>query len=416
MKKIILLLLCCFIVGCQNKSEQGVKSNYSQITDVQGITFQVPSSVSTKATALSQIVDSSDYEFNSIYSYKNGTDTYILFCMKELIILANSGTNFNFQANENKEKCLESNELLNTWFSVPGNKLDYEEQKKDSYYKIIANVNAEVVITSNLYGDYTGKLAVINNGQNEWTLFVGSVSSTGEELSNAQNQFINNIVLSMTLNNEKKEEKQYEIIVEETKLEPQEETIVQPNVIPSTNNDVITEEKKGINITNLNQEKLDVHKVYNSDEYNMLYLGQAGYFTCNFMDEGEKLVVRANKVYTGEEADTIIKNYVKKQNIYEYFEAPDGYSWHVLEYDISYENCSTLPYINFKLKGLDGNKLVFRGIPIDERTHDAVILPKEKRLCTYNNYCYYAVPNGCHEYAIMCGDENGICTYYYISL
>ena len=58
--------------------------------------------------------------------------------------------------------------------------------KKNDYYKIISNVTAEVVITSELYGDYSGKLATIESGDEEWSLFVGVVAPSTGAMSKEQ--------------------------------------------------------------------------------------------------------------------------------------------------------------------------------------------------------------------------------------
>ena len=76
------------------------------------------------------------------------------------------------------------------------------------------------------------------------------------------------------------------------------------------------------------------------------------------------------------------------------------------------KNVSTLcdlRYINVKLKGLDGENLRFRGIEYSQRCFDIQISQNEF-------YSYYAIPNGCPEYALEIGEgtiNNSLESGYY---
>ena len=113
-------------------------------------------------------------------------------------------------------------------------------------------------------------------------------------------------------------------------------------------------------------------------------------------------LIRINQLYTGESAVNILKNNTNYSN------PPEGYSWHVVQYDISYEQCERKSdglYTNICLIGLDGNNLEYNGIKCSTMTHDTNSMIRDEGSMVYNYYCYYAVPNGCEEYALRVGDH-----------
>ena len=411
------------LTGCMTESKESSPSGVAAIDTVENIYFEIPLTVSTKATAVTHISDTENYARNNIYSYKDGNSTYLLFCMDELIIMASKGTTFSFSEASDKATCLENNSLLNTWFSISGKNFTYEEAKKNDYYKIISNVTAEVVITSELYGDYSGKLATIESGDEEWSLFVGVVAPSTGAMSKEQAAMVNQIVNSMQLYEKSTEtEAAFDITINQSLKEVEtstlNENVEEKDIIPTVSIDVT--EKKGLNISNQSQKTIDSSKAYTSDEYSMLKPGQAGIFTCINMPTEEQMIIRVNRVYTGEAAQELINQYANSQGRFGEIIAPqDGYTWHLVEYDLSYENCSNTPYVDIKLRGLDGGTLIFKGISIEQRTYDAYQDTIREGNCSYKNYCYYAVPNGCHNYSLECGDgtitdKNYISAYYYI--
>ena len=455
----ILIVTCILLTGCsttKNRVYVTPDSSYTEITYLDNLSFSVPLTIVNKATALTQIVDGMEYNSSDVYSFNNGVDTYILFCMDELIILAQKGTSFNFLNTEEKVNALNNSGVLNTWFTPSGKRFSYADSNKNNAYKIISNVKAEVVITSELYGDYSGKLAVIQSDNEEWSLFVGAVADSTKDLSSAQLSVIDGVTKSMYLKaNVVKAEPTYDVVINQSlKTDavqpPAEEELIEENtghpdredtvitvdsdatdvaVQPGENNNATMEDKpentdtasrSGFNITNQRGRKKELDKAYSSDVYSMLQLGQCGILSVVTNDSVEEPIIRLNRIYTGDEAVKKIKQYTSTQEVYTYFDAPDGYTWNLVEYDVSYENCTDNPYINIKLIGLDGNNLVFRGVPVTKRTHDASYEMDVDGRNVYKMYCYYAVANGCHEYALECGDgtidtENLSAAYYHIT-
>lgn len=454
---LLILIMIFSMAGCGNTSSvySIPDSGYITVNHIDNLAFCVPSFVANKATAITKISNDQEYDSNIAYSYKNGTDEYIMFCIDQLVVLAQKGTSFHFHNTEEKETCLNNSGVLNTWFAKCGKNFTYIDDSNSNIYKIVSDVTAEVVITTQLYGDFVGKLAVIHDGNDEWSVFAGVMGNSLENLSKEQNAFINDIVLSMRLEaNPVEEVPSYDIVLDsnpldiESSTESIEEltTYEETEVICVTNEETTTVEESsleetivvssdiqdinetkdvqnnsiGINVTNQKEKKAVFDNAYESDEYSMLSLGDCGILSArNSKGEIETPIIRINKIYTGKEAKNIIKNNLATVSI-QYFDAPRGYSWHVAKYDVSFANCTEEMYINTKVEGLDGNQLYFRGIPCDERTFDA-----ERSVTTdtegnsVDHYIFYAIPNGCKEYVLKCGegdtsDTNTLLAAYYL--
>ena len=408
---IFVLLLSLCLSGCGKTSVYSTPgSSYAEINCIDGLSFYVPFSVTNQATAVTQIVDGMGYDSNSIYSYNNGEDTYILFCMDQLIILAEKGTNFGFKDSANKANNIGNSSIVNTWFEPLGKKLSFEDETNNGIYKIICNVSAEVVITSELFGDYIGKLAVIDANDSEWSLFVGVVAENTSEMSGQQLSLVNAIVESMQCKAKTEVAKtEYDVViehnletteevssptpiptenplqVEENEPKPEEmgeseedttntedEVIIEDNSEDVTAEDIPTPtpisddinieetenteetsiplptstpvtslEKKGMNVNNQKTIEKEAGKAYASDEYSMLAIGQCGFYDAYSSEQTlERPVICINNLYTGDEAVRIIKNQITEESGYQYFDAPDGYTWNVVQYDLSYKDCT----------------------------------------------------------------------------
>ena len=154
----------------------------------------------------------------------------------------------------------------------------------------------------------------------------------------------------------------------------------------------------------------------------MLYLGDNGILSAfnDYKTSYEEPIICPKKVFRGEEAEKLIMDYCTTTEAYDYFKAPDGQSWEVLEYDLNYRNCENEDYVNIKLKGLDGDALRYRGIRYEARTYEMDHKMTEDGDWIRNLYVYYPVPNGCYEYCIECGERNSLtgeevsAAYYHI--
>ena len=66
------------ISGCGNTLYRKNIRDYTNVTSIEGLKFELPSDVLENCTMISEIDQDIDYS-DGTYLYKNGTDTYILF-------------------------------------------------------------------------------------------------------------------------------------------------------------------------------------------------------------------------------------------------------------------------------------------------------------------------------------------------
>lgn len=498
---VLFLLIALFINGSSNakaEPKQQTNTNYKTINDVAGVSFYINETIANKATAISEISEKIDVEPNLFYVYKDGKSKYLLFCLNSIIVAVEKDTSFHFSEYENKKDAISNSSVSGIWFEQNGNKFVGEEKGS----KYIANVNAGLVITNDIYNDYVGQLAVLSDGETEWAIFAGVPGTTKfKDLPDDTKKGIQNIVQSLSLSDYVEEipTESYAVVigtgetekvdlVEET-VEPTEEeipeepdTVKQPgetleteiieteenveatetaeNEIPSVeenaeeenavseeneseeNKDIENREEESLiveeeapdepvkeeessaqetkpsvetpqkKVIQLNNQKKIENKAddraYTSDVYSMLKVRDNGiikeynYETRTF----ETPIIRIQKIITGKAAENIIKEYCENAKAYNYFEAPEGCSWQVAEYYLSYQGCNAEPYIDIKMKGIDGNPLKFRGISYSQRTYDIFYKAENTGNFYGPYYCYYAVPNGCVEYALECGTGN----------
>lgn len=448
----LLVFIMLLTTGCGSLYESN-ESGYTQVTSVNGVVFDMPSNFLSQATAITSIGEDIDYS-NGTYLYKNGKDKYLMFNINDVIIAVQSGTNFDMKNTKNKSENMENSGICEVWLT-PDKKLDYDEQTKGGVYKMIGNANADVSITSSVYGELIGNFAIVQYEDFECAIFAG-VPYNEDGLTNNQKKILNHIVKSITIDKDyvdlfgekteeettlsvseapvfSEEDNTEEIIVEEnTEVEEiiVEDTEVEEIVVEeetetidsteSTEISVIEEveteeivgkeepssqkpEDKKQNANSIESNQSEATNGY-SDIYHMLSVGNKGFLN-TVSNNGKDLIethVTTNKLYTGQDAIDIIKSYCKtKECPYKYEDAPAGYSWHVMEYTL--EKAPTDLYVNVKILGLDGEKLKFRGIAASSRTYDIFSFAEKDASGYVKAYCYYAVPNGCKEYMLEYG-------------
>ena len=222
------------------------------------------------------------------------------------------------------------------------------------------------------------------------------------------------------------EEIEVEVIVEETPDDEQSDTdSVQDDIHQDTEEELEAEakdEKTPNTVPNRGYIKLDNQKntvkddmtVYTSNIYDMLDVGKRAYADVLKSDASGylRIEIKADQIHTGANAETIIKDaYNKGIMMGSYFAAPEGCTYHVIHYTVSFPE-DNKGYVNVKLRGMDGENLRFRGISYTQRAYDIKVSDTEF-------YAFYAVPNACKEYVIEIGEgtidneQNGIVSAYY---
>ena len=488
------------------------QGNYKTIHDIVGVAFDVNTAFTSKATAVSEISEEMEISRDEYYVYKNGSSKYLLFCMNDILIAAEGGTSFNF-TDKPDYASVEASGVSGVWFE--SNSQDLKYKKADG--KTICEVNGGFCVTSEVYEDYVGKLCVMNDGTNEWSLFVGVPGKDikYKKLDDNVKEGIEHIIDTMQYSdfvNERPEEV-YEVAIgnEDTRPKEDPEESKEDEIVPDTaevpeeagaeeentedaseeteaveseeqelsedtesedvevveiedgsdstddvNGDETSEEPSGdtgeqsednteetdteadneepeitpeptpaavadaepveesnqrgeaVNLSNQRKlTKID-NKAYSSSIYSMLSLKDNGIITEYDIATGELVtpIISIRRVYTGKKAVDKILQYCEDSGDFNYFEPPIGCSWHVAEYYILWKGSTVKPYINIKLKGLDGEILKYKGIKYNKRTYDIFTYKEEKDDIDGNLFCFYAVPNGCRDYVLECGTGN----------
>lgn len=506
-KKKTVFIVCMVIIlsmlsGCgSNRMYASGKDGYTTITFVDGIQFDVVSSICRNATAITNMSADMGYEMTQTYLYKDGEEAYFIFNMSSLVCIAQKGTTFHFSEAADMKEALENNgNILGVWFDCPKRKAKSRDENKNGIYKCIIDANAQVSLAPDIYNDFTGELATIEYNGTEWALFIGTIEGESfDQLEKDMQKTIGYMIQSMSVydkpeeiaeeqpavslggmedeestvsgntveeqetvtedvpddteesNMEQEQEEEtvseteeieeIEVNIDETgnsetataeteEEEPEEISVIPeesplPSVTPEetapleempeatvTPEAAVRAEQKAVRpaensyISQNNQKKITYqdNTVYDTDIYSMLKPGKKARIS-TLGNNGED-VVQVMEILTGQDAVKIIQSYCADGTLaYEYFEAPDGTSWHMAHYKL--ENASG--YANVKLRGLDGENLRLRGIEYSQRTYDIPVSDKEF-------YSFYAVPNGCKEYALEIGEgtiENTFQSGYY---
>lgn len=503
---VLAIILMLSLIGCGSASSSGLAT----INDVDGVSFGVVSDVIRNATATTSIAKDISFEPNQTYLYKNGDTQYFLFNISSIVLAVQKDTTFNLSDAKDKQSAILNNNLLGIWFDVTGTnkKISIDKKNSEDGAKYIATVNGEVTINDSLYNNFTGKLAIIERGGKEWSMFVGTVGDDYDSVNKDVSKLLNAMVDSFQISNIQETEsapaisvggtdssqesttvsketaastsstqnatvKESESVsevpsesIESISVQEESSSVATGNVatdnteqntsteaattesvaaesttsvsivettadIPETSSqqssvqeetestENITKDKdkspkQYINLSNQKEKKkVESNKVYKSTIYNMLDAGQWGFahvYQPNIKDF-DTVAIRVDNVYANDEAISMIKKVcTDKQTDFNYFDAPKGCSWQVAEYEVNYMKSANPSdaYINIKMCGVDGKNLNYRGIKYTDRTYDLI---KNKN----KYYVFYAVPNGCSEYVLECGDgtiENGKLSAY----
>ncbi len=385
---------------------------FTEITSIPGVSFFINTPFVEKATAITQISNNISFQKNQYYSYKNGTDKYLLFNMSKFILAAQKGTDFWISESNDKEYSLLNTNLMNIWFTQGTKKFSSETENGMTITKACAGVS----INSTTYGDFVGELANISKDGEEWSIFVGVPGERYDKLPNASQSGIETIINTFAFSDSSD--------VSDKDIYAVSLTGDNTKQAVDTTEEIFEYDDNSLNLTNQNSiVDKDEEKAYTSTPYNMLSLGDNGILSAfnDYTISYEEPFISPKNIYRGEEAENLIKEYCSETHLYDYFNAPDGQSWEVLEYDLNYKNCANDDYVNIKLKGMDAELLKYRGIRYEARTYEMDHKAREDGDWIRNLYVYYPVPNGCYEYCIECGERDSLtgdevnAAYYHIT-
>lgn len=350
-------------------------------------------------------VQEKDVQEEIMYSYSDGDDHFTFLNKDKLFVAGQKHTAFVLNNTQNIEKTLAKNAIVDMYFTLSTDTLESDIVDRVTMTK----VSTVVSMDDKEYGDYCGKLVNIWDGQEEWSLFVGVPGKLYDELSQKEIRELERIIDTF---------KAYDSLDEVAYR-----ICAIPNNSKLANNSDDAEMDDPLN----NDIQKKENRYYTSTPNNMLDLGINGVFgTLNelncFMD-GEYVIdepiVCPKKIYTGAEAEDMIRQYCEETGYYDFPECRAGCSWEVVEYTVNYKNCDYKDYVNVRLKGLDANNLQFRGITYPARTNDINNQTYSEGVYSRQLRAYYAIPNGCYEYCLQFGDSEeysdipGISSAYY---
>jgi len=512
---VIVFLISSVIMIKNNKGRVSTtEGNYKTVHEVEGVSFSINTSILNKATAISEISEKAGIDSENIYMYKDGGTNYLLFGFNSIVIAVEKGTTFPFYKEFNEEDIYTS-DVAGLWFDT--NTVKFKPVIDDN--SITCEVTGGLNISTQMYCDYTGKLKIISDGTNQWSIFVGVPGLTKfNNLEDSSKDGISAIAESLTFSNyvkdyaeetyaisiggeadvtqdeeivsnedtieinavsgedeedkdteevsesvnedadsnedtsieevsEEKEDDESDADTEDTEdievseedsepdeeekeeeaedeasedvevseesaeeAEPEAEPEVEEDKTPSPTPET-TPTPSPNNFLNISNQKITSKKkgeAYSSDIYSMLSLGDNGIIEEYDIESGvtEKPIITVTRVYKGKTAVDMITSFCSETGQYNYFNPPVGCEWHVAEYSLIYTNCNKRPYINIKLKGIDGSFLRYKGIKYSRRTYDMFNKAKDTGNVYGKCYAYYAVPYGCHEYVLECGTGN----------
>ena len=447
----IILVVAIMMVYSKNLSKEKADNNegFVEVTAVPGISFEVEKAYYDVAQAVIEISENVNFLDYQTYTYKNGTDTYLLFNIRRYIAIAKKGTDYHLSEGLDN---LKYNSLNGIWFN-PNGKVTSNGNK----YSV--PVIAEVVITNKVYNDYTGILTTIECDGEEWTLFTGYVEKEDRTIDHTTESFClkntseevseiyvvdmgeePSIVVSAEpepiiepieevvepIEEEPDDKKNEELIeVEPIEMKPIEivESVEEPLEEPEPIEVTVVEEpieEETIPLISIedhgketfslkpNQKVIerDIDKAYSSDIYSMLGIGDTGIATImNDSVELSEVYVRPTKILNRNETYSRIMQYIKRgEAYYDDIEIPKGSHLEACVYDVKFGSTDT--YLNITIRGLDGNKLVYQGVSYSSRTYD-IIYDDNKVGWNNERIVYYFVPNGCEEYVLQFGDGHG---------
>ena len=391
-----------------NKIKGTLPEEYKLVTDVPGVEFNINKSLSDNATAVSEISSSIKFLDYEGYSFKNGQDVYILFDMSRYITIVKKGTHFNLSKTP-LEDSLKNTNIQGIWFKP----IEKEKVVKTGD-KYSVKVTGEVVITNEIYNDFTGTLTTLEKDGEEWAMFVGYINPDDVDMAN----MTNNITQSFTISEGYKPTADFSVDIES-------------NSIVSVNNSDLAEslpvnQENISDISSIGREAPKVEEessdffsakskdrvveindstAYSSNIYSMLSTTSIGYMDILNEDTAslEAAYIRITDVLEEEETLILLDEYKKNtgEEIRNYIDVPDNCHLEAARYDIRYTS-QTKSYVNIRLSALDGEEFKYRGVQFSDRTYDLKTETTIENDWTTGNIIVYAVPNGCQDYALKC--------------
>jgi len=406
---IITLVVTVFLISKMKSNTlsalEDVRDGYVKIDTLNGVEFCVNSSVLNKATAVTQISNKVDFMTNLYYVYKD-TDRYLLFNMNGLVVIAEKGTHFNFATATTPQEAVKKGRICGIGFDAAPGGLNL----KSSENRHFCEVSAEVTITNTLYNDFYGYLCVVTQNNEEWAIFTG-VTGNLDYINEDTREQLEYMASSIRTTVSYTAEKNPFYAIDIDTYDKEDVTILQPEKNESDGTDI------GMDMNNQEVIIKEVGKAYTSNIYSLLSIGDKGILNAinQITTQFDEVIIDITDIKIENEAESYLEALMGE----DYVPPAEGCRYHMITYDLYSKSDADLPYVNIKLRGLDGNNLVYRGIKYSKKTCDAFNNINDIGKKTEGYICYYEIPNGCYEYVLECGDatisiDEIISAYYHI--
>ena len=179
----MVMVVLLTISGCGNTLYRKNIRDYTNVTSIEGLKFELPSDVLENCTMISEI----------------DQDTYILFNINAVVIAVQKGTSFSLSNSENKQESIMNHSVCDIWMSPVKNKIKYKSSKSNDAFKLIADVKGNVSITPELYGKFIGKFVYVEIDGCEYSMFAGIRVNDNGTISEKKKRIISNIAKSMMI-------------------------------------------------------------------------------------------------------------------------------------------------------------------------------------------------------------------------
>ncbi len=456
---VILAVVIAIYAGVKllgNRKEKADPNNYRAVLDIPGVEFEINKDILNISTAITSIEDSvSNLSDGQSYVYKNGTDTYIVFNMRNYFGMVRKNANADIAHSDMSNVVID-----NVWFSKQNPKDKVSTRKKISTIDVIASVS----YSASLYNDFYGTLTSITDDDGtEYIIFFGVPKKNLERYT----PIIDYTVASLVINSDNKADSrdiiETEIAAEEVVV-PEDANIPLPDSVTTSQGeaseevstvDVVEQDPQDTDLTTdsgntesedagLNKtddenvtesvpdvvisdvatsqsasesyeqkeqitvmpswqslsiyesqyiEQQDTSHAFSSNVYEMLKVGDTGSMQIVNDDLGsvETAYVRITGLYDASETQSLVDEYVSNGLAY-YSEFKAPQGCHLEA--VKYDvkyETITHSYINVRIDGLDGYNLIFRGNKYDTRTYNIKWFGGEEEKDWYTGYVVFYI-------------------------
>lgn len=413
-KRIIpLLITACFtLCGCGNTEKIGA-NDFTVISSIEGVSFDVYNTILNSASFTSAISDTDLLNNAQTFVYRNDITDYLCYNSTSFAIVGQRMDSIGLsQMDANAIKTyISTTSFLKTSITTPPKKLSFKKSANKTETRLFfPEVEAGVSPNVNSFQNYYGALSVVDTGTYTYFLFMGTIYPF-EEVTKDVKKIYEHTAKSLTYTgvsepdvsqSEEEDVSQNTVneeIIEETDGKEfqsisEDETATQSDIAPVkdivegtiSEKEELKEEPKEEPM--FKKEKTKGIKIPDND--GAIFVSD-DIIAISSQPSGAKAEIRIYQV--NQKADEEIKKEVPS------FTAKEGTHFESVKYRL-YQLEQTEDeigeiYCDFRLKGLDGEKLTYMGIKYSSRTYDY-----EKG---GYKYTFYEVPNGCKEYLLTIG-------------